>query len=136
MRPMLLGFILVAVTLGFFCPVLGSSPRSIIATVQHVADGDSVTAISDNGTELRIRLLGIDAPEVANGTKPGQPFGKEARDYLNHLIGGKPIRVDAYGPDQYKRILGVIWDDQVKVNLVMVAMGYAEMYRGERCRVY
>jgi endonuclease YncB( thermonuclease family) len=51
------------------------------------------------------------------------------------LIGGKTIRVDAYGPDQYKRILGVIWDDQVNVTLLMVAMGYAEVYRSQRCRV-
>ena len=57
-----------------------ASPRSIIATVQHIADGDSVTALSDNNTKLRIRLLGIDAPEIANGAKPGQPYGEEARD--------------------------------------------------------
>ena len=44
--------------------------------------------------------------------------------------------MDAYGPDQYKRILGVIWDDQVNVHLLMAAMGSAEVYRGERCRVY
>jgi hypothetical protein len=41
------------------------------------------------------RLLGIDAPEIAHGTKPGQPFGEEARGYLDHLIGGKTVRMDA-----------------------------------------
>ena len=46
------------------------------------------------------------------------------------------IRVDAYGPDQYKRVLGVIWDDQVNVNLRTVAMGYAEVYRGAPCHAY
>ena len=125
-----------AIIFAFTIPALTAAPRSLVATVQHVADGDSVTAISDNGTKLRIRLLGIDAPEVAHNGKPGQPFGDEARDYLDHLIGGKTIRVDAYGPDQYKRILGVIWDDQVNVNLLMVAMGYAEVYRGAPCQVY
>lgn len=117
-------------------PARSASSRSLIATVQHVADGDSVTAISDNGTKLRIRLLGIEAPEVAHNRKSGQPFGEEARDYLDHLIGGKMIRVDAYGPDQYKRVLGVIWDDQVNVNLRTVAMGYAEVYRGAPCHAY
>jgi endonuclease YncB( thermonuclease family) len=34
-------------------------------------------------------ILGIDAPEIAHGTKPGQPFGQEAQNYLDHLIGGK-----------------------------------------------
>ena len=96
----------------------GAAPRLLTATVQHVSDGDSVTARSANGTTLRIRLLGIDAPEVAHGTKPGQPFGEEARDYLDHLIGGKTVRVDAYGPDQYKRVLAVLWDEPVNVNLL------------------
>ncbi len=56
-------------------------------------------ATSDNNTKLRIRPLGIDAPEIPQGSKPGQPFGEEARDYLDHLIGGRTVRVDAYGPD-------------------------------------
>jgi endonuclease YncB( thermonuclease family) len=30
----------------------------------------------------------------------------------------------------------VTWDEQVNVNLLMVAMGYAEVYRGARCQVY
>jgi endonuclease YncB( thermonuclease family) len=117
-------------------PAFSASPRSIVTTVQGVADGDTVTAISANGTKLRIRLLGIDAPEIPHGKKPGQPYGEEARDYLDHLIGGKTVRLDTYGPDRYYRVLAVIWDEQVNVNLLMVAMGYAEVYRGARCQVY
>ena len=30
-------------------------------------------------------------------------------------------------------MLGVIWDEEVNVNLLMVVMGYAEMYRGAPC---
>jgi len=113
-----------------------ATPRTLVATVERVADGDTLVALSSNGTKLRIRLLGIDAPEVARGTKPGQPFGEEARDYLEHLIGGKAVQVDAYGPDRYKRILAVIRDEQVNINLLMVAMGYAEVYRGAACQGY
>jgi endonuclease YncB( thermonuclease family) len=101
--------------------VLAATPRSLVATVQHVANGDSIT---------------IDAPEVARNGKPGQPFGEEAREYLDHLIGGKTIRIDAYGPDQYKRILGVIWDDQVNVNLLMVAMGLPRSHAARRVTLF
>jgi endonuclease YncB( thermonuclease family) len=132
--PTLLAGILLVVALGFGAPAPAPSPRSLVATVEQVSDGDSVTAIADNGTKIRIRLLGIDAPEIAHGKKPGQPFGEEARDYLDHLIGGKTIPVDAYGPDQYNRVLGVLWDEQLNVNLLVVAMGYAEMYRGAPCQ--
>ncbi len=75
-------------------------------------------------------------PEIAHGTKPGQPYDEEARDYLDHLIGDRTVRVDAYGRDQYKRILAIVWDDQININLLMVAMGHAEGYRGAACQVY
>lgn len=45
---------------------------------------------------------------------------------MDSLIGGKTVRVDADGSDKYKRILTDIWDDQINVNLLMLAMGYAE----------
>ncbi len=45
------------------------------------------------------------------------------------------MQVDAYGSDQYKRILGVLWDEELNVNLLIVAMGYAEVYRGAPCQV-
>ncbi len=113
-----------------------ATPRHIVAKVERVSDGDTLLTASANGTKLRLRLIGIDAPEVPHGDKAGQPYGEEARDYLDHLIGGKTVRVDAYGQDKYKRVLAVVWDDQINVNLLMVAMGYAEVYRGAPCQVY
>lgn len=113
-----------------------STARTLVAKVERVSDGDTIVAFTFEGTKLRLRLLGIDAPESPHGDKPGQPFGEEAGDYLDHLIGGKTVRVDAYGPDQYHRVLAVIWDGPVNVNLLMVAMGYAEVYRGAPCQVY
>jgi endonuclease YncB( thermonuclease family) len=44
--------------------------------------------------------------------------------------------VDAYGPDRYNRILAVVLDGPINVNLLMVAMGYAEVYRGAPCQAY
>ena len=40
------------------------------------------------------------------------------------------------GPDQHKRVPAVIFDEQLNVNLLMMAMGYAEVYRGAPCQVY
>ncbi len=113
-----------------------TTPRTLVAKVERVSDGDTVIAITSNQTKLRLRLLGIDAPKVPDGKKPGQPYVEEARDYLDHLIGGKTVRVDAYGPDEYKRVLAVMWDEQIIVNLLMVAMGYAEVYRVVPCQVF
>ncbi len=46
------------------------------------------------------------------------------------------MRLDAFGPDEYKRVLAVVWDEQINVNLLMVAIGYAEVYRGAPRQVY
>jgi len=120
----------------FVANIHAATPLTLVAKVERISDDDTVTAITSNHIKLRIRLLGIDAPEVSHGGRAGQPFGEEARDYLDHLIGGKTVRVDAYVPDKYKRVLAVIWDGQVNVNLSMVAMGYAEVYRGAVCQAY
>ncbi len=123
MRARKFGFAIVAASpLISSSPIHAATPRTLVAKVNRVSDGQTVIAISDNGTKLRIRLLGIEAPEVANAAKPGQPYGDEARDHLDHLIGGKVVRVDAYGPDQFNRVMVVLWDDQINVNLLMVAM--------------
>ncbi len=47
-----------------------ATPRTLIAKVERVSDGDTVTAITDNRTKLRLRLLGIDAVEFAHGNIP------------------------------------------------------------------
>jgi len=113
-----------------------ATPRTLVATVVSVSAGDTITALASEGTKLRIRLLGIDAPEIPHDRKRGQPFGEEARDHLDRLIGGKTVKVETYGPDRYKRILGVIWDGPVNVNLEMVRVGLAEVYRGHACQAY
>ncbi len=110
--------------------------RLLTATVQRVADGDTVIAETANGAKLRLRLLGIDAPEVSHNGKSGQPFGEEARRYLEELVKGREVKVEAHGPDRYKRALAMLWRDGVNVNVTMVRAGLAERYRGARCQAY
>ncbi len=61
------------------------TPHTLVAKADRVSEGDTVTGITSEGSKLRIRLLGIDVPEVAHGTNLDQPFGEEAREYLDHL---------------------------------------------------
>ena len=51
-------------------PTNGSSPRTVMAAVERVSDGHTIIGTSDNGTKLRIRFLGIDAPESAHEARP------------------------------------------------------------------
>lgn len=113
-----------------------ATPRTIVAKVERVSDGDTIAAITSEGTKLHIRLLGIDAPEIPHGKKPGQPYGEEAREFLARLIGGRIVRVETYGPDRFKRILAVAFLGAVNVNVEMVQQGLAEVYRGASCKAY
>ena len=111
-------------------------PRGVLATVERVADGDTLMAASENSTRLRIRLLGIDAPEILHRGKPGQTYGVEARQHLVRLVLDRVVRIEIFGSDAYRRLLAVIWHDDANVNLEMVRGGFAEVSRGARCQAY
>jgi micrococcal nuclease len=114
-------------------PTGKTSQRFEEGTVEHVADGDTVTVITPNQTKLRIRMFGIDAPETPKGTKfPGQPFGTEAEAYLKRLVEAKRVTVEIYGVDRYQRLLATIFVDGKDINLAMIEAGLAEVYRGPK----
>ncbi len=56
-----------------------ATPRTIVAKVERVSDGDTLIAVSENQTKLRLRLLGIYAPENPPGQKSGQPTARRQR---------------------------------------------------------
>jgi endonuclease YncB( thermonuclease family) len=56
-------------------PAIWADSRSLVATVQRVSDGNRIIAMTADGTTLRVRLFGIDAPEIPHGNKPGHRFG-------------------------------------------------------------
>jgi endonuclease YncB( thermonuclease family) len=116
-------------------PATAAAPPALLAKVERVSDGDSLVAVSENGTQLRFRLLGIDAPAVPHGNLPGQPWGEEARDHLTRLIGGRTVRVMTYGRDRDDRILAVVLLGPTNVNVEMVEQGLA-VYRGAACQAY
>jgi endonuclease YncB( thermonuclease family) len=96
-----------------------------------VADGDTITVISD-GHKFRIRLVGIDAPEKSRRKhEPGQPFSQKSTKYIASLVLNKFVDVVSFGEDRYGRTLGVVYIDDKNINLEMVRAGLAEVYRGK-----
>lgn len=92
---------------------------SIAGKVVGVHDGDSLTLYSGTGPQLKIRLDGIDAPELK------QAFGAAAKRRLSDLVFGKRILVEVKGKDRYGRTLGVVRFEGRNVNLEMVRWGFA-----------
>ena len=104
-------------------------PRSLHVTIVKVSDGDTVQGETPEGTKLKIRLYGIDAPEIAHGKMPGQTMGKESLIVLKNKILNKHVRVDFLDVDRHRRIVAMLWLGNRNINLEMVKDGYAEAYR-------
>ncbi|MBL7664463.1 MAG: thermonuclease family protein [Bacteriovoracaceae bacterium] len=100
--------------------------------VLKVLDGDSVILQNAQG-KLKARLLYIDAPELTQRDLKGEvAVGINARAYLEHLIGGREVKVLVKGRDIYRRGLVRIWAQDNDINLAMVAAGHAIIYPSSR----
>ncbi len=100
--------------------------RSNPVLVRSVIDGDTI----DVGTVGRVRLLGIDAPEIGRGYDTSAPFGREARERLTQLILHRWVRLEQDGAalDVYSRHLAyVMTEDGLCVNATLVREGLARV---------
>lgn len=104
-------------------------------TVISCNDGDTCRLKSSDNTQVKVRLVGIDAPETGKKNrkkqKEGQAGGIEAKEFLNTLVVGKTVTLRSYGADHYGRNLAEIMVNNEPANLRMVAEGWAEVYRGK-----
>ena len=122
--------LLIFTVLVIFCaPFSQAAPlRTVTATITKISDGDTVQAVTPEGTKLKVRLYGIDAPETAKGKIPGEPFGNDSRDYLASLVSYKTIRVEIRDIDRYRRMVAILWLGERNVNREMISAGMAEAY--------
>lgn len=102
------------------------------ADVISVYDGDTITVEFEFGNEARVRLIGIDAPEMAGNVHgPASKYGPESRDYLAGLVGGKTVELeyDVEQYDKYTRLLAYVFiPGGSMVNEQMLKDGYALLY--------
>lgn len=87
-----------------------------------VTDGDTIrVTIKGGSTPFKVRLHGIDAPEI------DQPFGIESRDRLAAMVAGKNIFVDILCMDKYGRQVGILHEGNPRqsFNKQMVEEGLA-----------
>jgi len=98
--------------------------------VVKVTDGDTITVLTEDHQQVKVRLYGIDAPEKK------QPFGSKCTDYLRELVGMKNVEIEEIDKDRYGRTVGLVTlpDGQV-VNEKMVGAGLAWVYR-QYCRKF
>lgn len=109
--------------------------REPVARVERVVDGDTIDVVVA-GRRERVRLIGIDTPEVAHAASadrpatPGECYGEEATRFTERLLpAGTEVRLvrDVVGRDDYGRLLAYVYRaaDGVFVNIELARQGYA-----------
>jgi micrococcal nuclease len=96
--------------------------ETITGVVVGVHDGDTLTLLTAEKEEVKVRLWGIDAPEL------GQAYGKASKESLSDLAFNKSAGVEEKGKDRYGRVIGVVLVDGKNVNLAQVEAGFAWWY--------
>jgi endonuclease YncB( thermonuclease family) len=83
---------------------------TLAGRVVGISEGDTVTVLTAENRQFRIRLSGIDVPEKK------QPFGVHAKETLARQRYGQTVVVEWSKTDRYGRILGKIEVDGVDAN--------------------
>ncbi|MFL1780356.1 Thermonuclease family protein [Candidatus Hepatincolaceae symbiont of Richtersius coronifer] len=99
--------------------------------VLDVIDGDTIRVKDEKGLDLKIRLMGIQAPELY--ATPVWDFALESKQALQEIIQEGDIislsYVEGYKYDKYKRILAHVYSkDGVWANSYLLEKGLAFVY--------
>ncbi|MBO9707999.1 MAG: thermonuclease family protein [Caulobacter sp.] len=96
----------------------------VACTAPAVHDGDTLRCDGE-----RVRLFGVDAPELKRGKTPAEPFADAARLELERLTRGR-VACRFVDRDRYGRFVGKCWSStSPDVNAAMIRSGLASEYR-------
>ena len=97
--------------------------ETILGVVSYVSDGDTIH-IKKNFKKFKIRLYGIDCPEIR------QLGGISAKKKVEELISNKKVKVKHKGLDRYGRVIGkVFFEGDIDLGLVLVSEGLCWWYK-------
>lgn len=103
---------------------LSTPTQRSLHQVTKVLDGDTIVL---KGGE-RVRLLGVNAPEIESRHRDGEPGGMAAKEWLQKKIQGRNVYLehDRQKYDHYKRLLAHLYlPNGEHINLELVRKGLA-----------
>lgn len=102
---------------------LGAQGAELVGKVIAIADGDTITVLDAKQRQYKVRLQGIDAPEK------GQEHWRTSKQHLAGRVFSQEVTVEYSKADRYGRIVGRVLRDGEDINLEMLRVGAAWLYR-------
>jgi len=87
-----------------------------------VSDGDTITVLTPDNNNFKIRLYGADCPESS------QDYGQKAKQFTSDLCFGKQVSVQYDETDRYGRIVGIVTVDGKILSEELIKNGFAWTY--------
>lgn len=120
LRVMLLSCMLNIISI---CCFSYSMALALTGFVTEIADGDTLTILSQDGQRHKVRLYGIDCPERK------QAYGAAATREARNRAAGRQITLRMMGKDRHGRVVGmVILPDGVSLQEYLLRAGLAWVY--------
>lgn len=93
-----------------------------------VVDGDTLWVDGE-----KIRISGIDAPEIEGKCRYERDLAEQAKRRLGQLLSAEPFSVASSGKDRYGRALASVYlRDSGDVGIILVREGLARTWTGRR----
>jgi micrococcal nuclease len=105
----------------------GQTDHDATVEVTRVVDGDTIDISPSVEGRSRVRLIGMDTPEVYFGT---QPYGPEASAFAKRELDGKEVglELDVQKIDPYGRLLAYVYLPNGEMfNETLLEEGYAQV---------
>ncbi len=148
LRKIIALIVLGSLALAILCGCQLEEPQGAIpdylteAIVTKVTDGDTIQVVLEDGSEAKVRLIGVNTPETRHPTKGKEPFGPEASAYTKDALTNKRVYLekDVSDTDRYQRLLRYVWtdipenrDDETEIraklfNARLIIDGYGQAY--------
>jgi micrococcal nuclease len=110
----------------------------VMARVIRVYDGDTILVRAriwvDQEIEIRVRLSGVDTPEIKGQCAGEETLALKARDFVIEKIGHAPVRLHQihYGKYAGRVVARIMTGDHQNLSALLIRAGHGRQYDGRR----
>jgi len=99
-------------------------------TVVVVYDGDTIKVRFDKGHERKVRLIGIDCPEIEDPNKEKSLQAQLAKRFSFHYLFRETVELtyESEREDKYGRLLAYVWTEGGLFNEFILSEGFAHVF--------